>query len=236
MDARKGLSPVIVALDVEDKEKALWLVKELSFGVDIFKVGPVLFMRYGPSLLEEIRNFGKRVFLDLKLYDIPNTVAKSVKAAVEMGVYMLTLHLSGGSEMLKMAVSAKGKSSSPILLGVSVLTSLEEGDLKALGINSSVSDQVKRLVNLGVLYGIDGYVCSAHEVEVVRALAKDAVLVVPGVRPTDANSADQKRVATPQEALERGADFVVLGRPVYGASDPAKVVSELLDAIAKGRC
>ncbi|BAT72521.1 orotidine-5'-phosphate decarboxylase [Thermosulfidibacter takaii ABI70S6] len=225
------LSPIILALDVDGKGRALYLVEELSFGVDVFKIGPVLFLKYGPKIVEDIVGLGKKVFLDLKFHDIPNTVASAVKSAKDIGVFMLTVHLSGGRRMLEDAVKAKEKASEPLILGVSVLTSMQNEDLQELGISSNVNEQVVRLVNLGIKAGVDGFVCSAHELNKVRQIAVGKTIVVPGVRPLGAERQDQRRVASPEEAIAAGADFVVMGRPIYEAQDPAKVLEGVLTKI-----
>jgi len=228
------LSPLILALDVEDMERALWLVEETSEFVDVYKVGPILFVKYGPRIVEEVAKRGKKVFLDLKFHDIPNTVRKAVESASSMGVYLLTVHLSGGRRMLEAALSGKSHGT-PLILGVSVLTSMDERDLREVGIDCGVGDQVARLVSIGKRAGIDGFVCSTREISLVKDLVPDALLVVPGVRPAGSSLGDQKRVATPSEAVKMGADFIVVGRPIYGAESPylaARAIVEELSSTA----
>ena len=223
-------SPLIVALDVPTIEEAVKLVEETEEYADIYKVGPILFIKYGPSIVQEIIKRKKDVFLDLKLHDIPNTVKEAVRQASEMGVYMLTLHTLGGSEMLEAAVSAK-KGKLPILLGVTVLTSMKDEHLKELGINATCREQVKRLVQLGKRAGIDGFVCSVEEVEEVKNTAPYTVAVVPGIRPESFQKHDQKRTATPGEAVKRGADFIVVGRPIYASPSPREAAKAIVNEI-----
>ncbi len=225
-----SLSPVIVALDVPERSRALELVEETADYVDIYKVGPILFLRYGPSIVEEIASRGKSVFLDVKFHDIPNTVRGAVTSAASMGAYMVTVHLAGGRRMLEAALEGK-VDGLPLVLGVSVLTSMGDGDLREVGVRDCVKEQVRRLVGLGAQAGIDGVVCSFHELSVVEEVAPHLIRVVPGVRPHGASPGDQKRVATPQEALERGAHFVVLGRPVYSSDNPRGVVKSIVEAL-----
>lgn len=225
-----GLSPVIVALDVPTAREALAVVDATSDYVDIYKVGPILFMRHGPSLLKELSAMGKRVFLDLKLHDIPNTVRGAVLAAAELGVFMLTLHLCGGRAMLEAAVEA-ASGSGLLLLGVSVLTSMDDARLEEVGVPGGCASQVERLVRLGLESGIGGFVCSPLEVSALRGLVGDATLVVPGVRPKGSAADDQKRVATPREAVEAGADYIVVGRPIYASDDPRAAAESIYRSV-----
>ncbi|MFN2621442.1 MAG: orotidine-5'-phosphate decarboxylase [Chthoniobacterales bacterium] len=217
---------IIVALDVPTAKEGLALIKSLSDAVGLFKIGLQQYTTEGPAL---IRPAGK-VFLDLKLHDIPNTVAKAVEAADELRVKMLTLHLSGGSEMIRAAVRAR--KSEMLLLGVTVLTSSTHETLREIGVAEEISDQVLRLARLGVANGIDGLVASPHEVRVLREEFGDKIkIVTPGIRPAGTDSGDQKRLATPREAIDAGADYLVIGRPITAAADPlsavAKIVAEL---------
>jgi orotidine-5'-phosphate decarboxylase len=228
---------IIIALDVGTKAEALALAIELP-EARVFKVGMELFTAEGPALLEEVAGLGKKAFLDLKYHDIPNTAAGAVRSAVRLGVHMLTLHASGGREMLRRAVeAARSEADStgrprPILLGVTVLTSLKDEQLRELGCASPVSEQVLRLARLAGESGVDGVVCSPHEIEVIkRELGREFLVVTPGIRPAWAATQDQKRVMTPAEAVLRGADYMVIGRPVTGAPSPrdafALIVREL---------
>lgn len=227
-----NLSPLIAALDVENAKEAQRLVDELSPYVDIFKVGHPLFMRYGYEVTDYITGKGKKVFLDVKLHDIPNTVYLAVKAAREKGIFMLTLHASGGRKMIEHARKAKGEGF-PLLLSVTVLTSMDEKQLKEIGILKNPEEQVIHLAELAVSAGSDGIVCSPNEVKPLRErLKKDAIIVTPGIRPEEnGKKDDQKRTATPKKAIEIGADFIVVGRPLYKSAYPAQKAKQILESI-----
>jgi len=231
---------IIIALDVPSRAEALSLVSKLK-DAPIFKVGLELFTAEGPRLLEEVARQGKKVFLDLKYHDIPNTAAGAVRSAARHGVHMLTLHASGGKEMLARAAeaaaqeSAKSGKAKPFLLGVTVLTSLKDTELKDIGVPASVADQVLRLASLAREAGLDGVVCSPQEIEIIKKeLGRDFLVVTPGIRPVWAAAQDQKRVMTPAEALAKGADYLVIGRPITGAASPheafLKIAEELEQA------
>jgi orotidine-5'-phosphate decarboxylase len=221
---------IIVALDVPTKKEALELVEQLRKKISFFKIGLQLFTAVGPKVVREILETGAKVFLDLKLYDIPNTVAHAVESAGGLGVQMLTIHLSGGDAMVKAALSARPKNMS--ILGVTVLTSLDEPAIRALGISSTIEEQVSRLAKMGVAAGIDGLVVSPHEIEVLRPqFGDDIELVVPGIRPPWSETADQKRVMTPRQALDAGADYLVIGRPIIAHPNPPKAVAKILAEI-----
>lgn len=231
---------IIVALDVEGREEALSLVRKLE-GAEIFKVGLKLFTAQGPSLLKEIQSIGKKIFLDLKLHDIPNTVAEAVRIDTKLGVQMLTLHSSGGREMMSRAAAAareaeeRGKAK-PLLLAVTILTSFKEDGLKEIGMVASIKTQVLRLAELAKEAGMDGVVCSPQEIEFIRKeFGEDFLLVTPGIRPSWAVPDDQKRIMTPSLAIEKGADYLVIGRPIIKASSPQeaflKICGELDSAV-----
>jgi orotidine-5'-phosphate decarboxylase len=228
---------IIIALDVGTRTQALALAVGLP-AARVFKVGLELFTAEGPALLEEIVGLGKKAFLDLKFHDIPNTAAGAVRSAVRHGAFMITLHASGGREMLSRAVEAARSEAaaacrpSPILLGVTVLTSLKDEQLREVGFAAPLADQVLRLAALAKDSGVDGIVCSPHEIEVIkRELGKQFLVVTPGIRPAWAAAQDQKRIMTPAEAVGKGADYLVIGRPVTGAPSPrdafALIVREL---------
>jgi orotidine-5'-phosphate decarboxylase len=222
---------LIVALDVDDISRAIKLVDELKEYCSIFKVGTYLFTRAGREIIDIIHNKGCRVFLDLKYHDIPTVVAGAVKAAVELGVFMCTLHISGGLKMLKAAVSAKSNSPIPKLIGITVLTSMDQQVLEEIGIMKTVGMQVSLLVNLARKAGIDGVVVSSHEIFRIREICgEDFILVVPGIR-TEIVQDDQKRIATPIEAIRSGATFIVVGRPIIHAEVPAKVAEQIIKEI-----
>lgn len=229
---------VIVALDVPTGNEALRLVEELE-EARIFKVGLELFTAAGPALVEELTRRGKKVFLDLKYHDIPNTVAGAVRSATRHGVAMLTLHTSGGTEMMHRAGQAAAEEASkrgqprPLLLGVTVLTSLQDADLEEVGISSPARVQVLRLARLARRAGLDGVVSSPQEIELIKEdLGKDFLVVTPGIRPAGAQSDDQKRILTPAEAVRRGADYLVIGRPVTASPSPRKALLGILRELA----
>ncbi len=230
---------VIIALDVENKEQALALVRELR-DARVFKVGLELFTAEGPPLLKAIRKLGKSVFLDLKLHDIPNTVAEAVRIGVRLGAAMMTIHASGGEEMMRKAAEAATEESEklhtarPLLLGVTVLTSLKSDDLQAIGMAPDTAGQVLRLAGLAKQSGMDGIVCSAQEIEIVRReLGPGFVIVTPGIRPAWAATHDQKRIMTPLQAIQKGSDYLVVGRPVTQAASPQGALLKILEEIEK---
>lgn len=217
---------IIVALDVPTRAEAVRLVEQLRPQISIFKVGLQLYTAEGPEMVRTILEAGARVFLDLKLHDIPNTVARAVEAAGELGVHMLTIHLSGGRAMIAAAVAARKESLA--LLGVTVLTSMDQSALRETGVEADLGQHVLRLAQLGTEGGIAGLVASPHEVKLLRdRLHAQIQLVVPGVRPTWAKAADQKRVMTPGETLRAGADYLVIGRPITGHPDPLEAVVKI---------
>jgi len=225
---------IIVALDTDSPEGAMSTVGALSGEVGLFKVGMELFPRGGPELVRSIRAEGYGVFLDLKFHDIPNTVAGAVRSAADLGVRFATVHASGGKAMLAAAAEAAAGTGTT-LLAVTVLTSLDDADLADVGFSLGAKDAVLRLADLAASSGIGGIVCSANEVEAVRArLGKDVVLVTPGVRMPGGDAGDQKRVVTPSEAVKRGADYIVVGRPITRAKDPAAAAREFAEAMRRG--
>lgn len=227
---------LIVALDVPDSKSAMRLVAELEGTCAWFKVGLELFVAAGPAVLEPIVARGFHVFLDLKLHDIPNTVAGAVRSAAGLGVRMLTVHAAGGPAMLTAAKNAlTGIAHPPELLAVSVLTSMDRAQLEAVGIGRAASAQVELLAKMGRDAGLRGFVCSAQEVAAVRALTgPEGVLVVPGIRPAGVAIGDQKRVAGPAEALRQGASYLVVGRPITQAANPSEAARATLEEMAEG--
>lgn len=232
---------IIIALDVHTKQEALSLVHKLP-GADIFKVGLTLFASEGPPLLKDIQKEGKKIFLDLKLHDIPNQIAGAVKAGVGLGVHMMTLHASGGREMMAQAAETAAreaeqkKGEAPLLLAVTVLTSLKEEQLRSIGMDERIFEQVLRLARLAKESGMDGVVCSPQEIDLIKKeFGQDFLVVSPGIRPEWAAAQDQKRILTPGEAMRKGVDYMVIGRPITQASSPAdaflKVVEELNRAV-----
>jgi orotidine-5'-phosphate decarboxylase len=226
----KAADKIIVALDVPTKIAALDLVDQLREQISFFKIGLQLYTAEGPEIVRAVLSTGAKVWLDLKLHDIPNTVARAVESATNLGVHMLTIHLSGGSEMIRAATAARTNNIS--ILGVTVLTSATEQTLREIGLADNVEDQVLRLAKLGVEAEIDGVVASPHEIKTLRRQFGDKIkIVVQGIRPNWAEPGDQKRFMTPRQALEAGADYIGIGRPISAYSNPrnalAKIVSEL---------
>ena len=225
---------VIIALDVNTLKEEERLLDILSLHVQVFKIGMELFYSCGPKAIDLVKKYDKDVFLDLKFHDIPNTVYAASKAAVKFGAYMFNVHASGGLEMMKKAVEAAEEESQklgigrPKILGVTVLTSLDREVLNKIGINKSAEDQVLSLAILAKEAGLDGVVASPEEIVAIRKSAgKDFLIVTPGVRPEGSEAGDQKRVATPKEAFQRGADYIVIGRPVTKSKDPVKALEAI---------
>lgn len=215
---------LIVALDVSTVREMNAVVQALAAEAGFYKVGLELFTREGPAALAALKKRGKRVFLDLKLHDIPRTVARSVAAAAGHGVDMLTVHAGGGSAMLSAAAEAAAGSgpNTPKIVAVTALTSLDQNDLRQVGVERDLKEHTLALAELAVNAGVDGLVCSPLELTAMRdRLGSAPILVAPGVRPTGADLGDQKRVATPAAAAQAGATFIVVGRPILEAPDPA---------------
>jgi orotidine-5'-phosphate decarboxylase len=225
---------LIVALDVPDASAAASLVARLEGTCTWFKVGLELFVAAGPAVLESLLKRGHSVFLDLKFHDIPNTVAGAVRSAAGLGVHMMTIHAAGGPAMLTAARTAlDGVANPPKLLAVTMLTSMDEGQMNAIGLDRDPSAQVELLARMGLQAGIRGFVCSPQEVAALRALSgPEGVLVVPGIRPAGAAVGDQKRIATPAETLRMGASYLVVGRPITQAPDPAAAARAILEEMA----
>jgi orotidine-5'-phosphate decarboxylase len=222
----KAADKIIVALDVPTKKEALKLVEKLRDQISFFKIGLQLYTE-GLGIVRAVSATGSKVWLDLKLHDIPNTVAKAVESASRLGVQMLTIHLSGGSEMVRAATAAR--INDMLLLGVTVLTSATEETLREIGIQGKIDDQVLRLAKLGVEAGIDGVVASPHEIKSLRHEFGNKIrIVVPGIRPNWSEPGDQRRTMTPCEALEAGADYLVIGRPIVAHPNPNEAVAKVL--------
>ena len=222
---------IIVALDVPTRERAIELVEQLRGEISFFKIGLQLYTAEGPEIVRAVLATGAKVWLDLKLYDIPNTVARAVESASALGVQMLTIHLSGGSEMIRAATGARD--SDMLLLGVTVLTSSTEQTLREIGITDPVKAQVMRLAKLGSAAGIDGLVASPHEIKTLRREFGDRIkIAVQGIRPRWAEPGDQKRFLTPREAYEAGADYIGIGRPITGHAHPREAVARILEELS----
>jgi orotidine-5'-phosphate decarboxylase len=231
---------LIVALDVDNLEQAKDLVRLLAPEVGMFKIGKQLFTHAGPQAVRLIQDLGGEIFLDLKFHDIPNTVAKAAIEATRLGVRMFNVHASGSLEMMRTTVkevervSRQQKLRRPIMLAVTVLTSLGQEDLQRVGVERKVADQVVRLALLTKQAGMDGVVASPHEVSDIRAACgRQFVIVTPGIRPAEANRDDQQRVMTPGDAVRAGVDYIVVGRPILESKDPVKaartIVAEMED-------
>lgn len=228
-----------MALDVSSAAEAQNLVQTLWGQVHTFKVGKELFTSAGPEVIRKIHDTGGRVFLDLKFHDIPNTVGAACEAAARMGVFMLNVHCSGGKGMMVSAVQAVNKVAAEnkekpvtIVLGVTVLTSMTDHDLKDIGVSKKVPKQVESLALLAKGCGLDGVVASGQEIKIIRkAAGKDFLIVTPGVRPIWAAHGDQKRIVTPKEAIDAGASYIVVGRPITQAKDPREAAGKILEEI-----
>jgi len=217
---------ILVALDYPNADQALAMARQLDPNVCRVKVGKELFTRCGPSIVESLHALGFDLFLDLKFHDIPNTVAKACAAAAELGVWMVNVHASGGRRMMEAAREAvevhSASSRRTKLIAVTVLTSMERSDLVEIGLDLDPIDQVKRLAALTQKSGLDGVVCSAQEASALRQQAgSDFELITPGIRPADSDQGDQRRIMTPSQAIVAGSTYLVIGRPITGAADPA---------------
>ncbi len=218
---------LIVALDVSSAREAQAMVQRIGEIAGIYKVGLQLFTSEGPCIVRDLVASGRRVFLDLKLHDIPNTVSHAVKAAVELGAYMLTVHASGGTAMLRAATEAAGDRLN--ILAVTVLTSLTDEDLQETGISGRVADQALRMAALAQNSGCQGIISSPREATAIRkSLGEGFAIVTPGIRPAGADSNDQQRIATPAMAIANGASHIVVGRPITHAGDPAKAAAAII--------
>jgi orotidine-5'-phosphate decarboxylase len=232
---------LIVALDLDDLEAATELVRSLAREVGMFKIGKQLFTHAGPQAVRLIQSLGGEIFLDLKFHDIPNTVAKAAIEATRLGVKMFNVHASGSLEMMRLTVkevervSRQQKLRRPIMLGVTVLTSLGQEDLQRLGVEHKIADQVVRLALLTKEAGMDGVVASPHEVADIRqACGQRFVIVTPGIRPADSQRNDQQRVMTPADAVRAGVDYIVVGRPILEAKNPIMAAREIVAEMDEG--
>jgi orotidine-5'-phosphate decarboxylase len=234
MSATRFHNPIFAALDTPDLSRALEVAKSVGPYVGGLKIGLEFITALGPDAVKQIVALGTPVFADVKFHDIPNTVAGASKAIATLGASIFNVHCSGGEAMMRAAVDA-GRSVDPNLkiIGVTVLTSMDDNDLDAVGQRNPVRDQVLRLAELAKKSGLDGVVCSAHEIQALRAaLGEDFLLVVPGIRPAGSDVGDQKRIMTPADALKAGASWLVIGRPITGAADPASAAREIAASLA----
>ena len=231
-------NPIIAALDVPTAEEALQIAQQLASAVGAFKIGSELFTAAGPDIVRRVRETGAAVFLDLKFHDIPNTVAKAVASAVRLDVQMLTVHTAGGLEMMRAAEKAAQQTASqsgrnaPLVLGVTVLTSHDGKTLSEIGCEPNIGRQVERLARLAVQAGLGGLVCSPLEIASLRQVVPAHMqLVTPGIRTGAEQGDDQKRTLTPREALDAGAHWLVIGRPIYAAPDPRAAVEKIMGSL-----
>jgi orotidine-5'-phosphate decarboxylase len=232
-------NPIIAALDVPSAEQALKLAEEIAPVVGAFKIGSELFTNAGPDIVKKIRATGASVFLDLKFHDIPNTVAKAVASATRLDVQMLTIHTSGGLEMMRAAEAAAQQTANqaglnaPLVLGVTVLTSSDSHTLAEIGCEANVGAQVERLANLAVKAGLRGLVCSPLEIADLRQILPAHIqLVTPGIRTGAEKADDQRRMLTPREAIDAGANWLVIGRPICAAENPRAAAEKILSSLA----
>lgn|SRR5690554_27728 len=227
-------SPIVVALDFPSEAQALALAERLNPQQCRLKVGKELFTRCGPKVVEGLHALGFEVFLDLKFHDIPNTTAMAVKAAAELGVWMVNVHCSGGLKMMQACreVLEQHNGNTPLLIGVTVLTSMEQSDLAGIGLDIAPQQQVLRLAGLAEQAGLDGLVCSAQEAALLKKQWPAGQLVTPGIRPAGSAQDDQKRILTPTQAMRAGSDYLVIGRPITQAADPAQALCDILAELA----
>lgn len=231
-------SPIVVALDYDNRDKALAFVDRIDPQDCRLKVGKEMFTLYGPQLVRDLHDRGFEVFLDLKFHDIPNTTAKAVAAAAQLGVWMVNVHASGGARMMQAARDALtpfGKDA-PLLIAVTVLTSMEASDLADIGITLSPAAHAERLAKLTQQCGLDGVVCSAQEaVQFKSVLGQEFKLVTPGIRPEGSEAGDQRRIMTPQQAQQAGVDYMVIGRPVTQSTDPSQTLRDILAGLREAK-
>lgn len=225
---------LILALDLPDRESALKILDGLRGKLEWVKIGLQMYLKYGANFVREVSGMGFKIFLDLKLFDIPNTVASAVESVSALPVSMLTIHASGGREMMRRAVeSAAERNPELLILGVTVITSFDADSLAETGVELEPEWQVEKLAKLAVDSGLKGIVCSPLEIESLRSiLPEDTVLVTPGIRPSGSSADEQKRIMTPADAARAGSDFIVVGRPILKAENPAFAVSKILEEIA----
>ena len=225
------MSRIFVAIDTPDLDRALAIAEAVREHAGGLKLGLEFFSAQGPAGVRRIASLDLPIFLDLKLHDIPNTVAKAVEALAPLQPAILTVHAAGGREMMRAAKAAAGPRTK--IIGVTVLTSLDTDDLASIGVDAAPSDQVTSLAMLARDSGIDGIVCSGAEVGSVHGLWPDGLYVVPGIRPAGVDPADQKRVVTPRKAIEDGASVLVIGRPITGSADPSRAIAEIAGSLKK---
>ncbi len=226
---------LILALDLPNKTEALEMLEKLQGSLEWVKIGLQMYLKYGPDFVKQVGAMGFKVFLDLKLYDIPNTVASAIKSLADLPISMLTIHASGGEEMMRDALKA-AKEAKPdlLILAVTVLTSFDDEGLAKTGVGANASQQVVRLAKLAEQSGIEGLVCSPLEIEILRkSISPNIALVTPGIRPAGSDANEQKRIMTPSLAASAGANYIVVGRPILKAQNPAKAAQEIIAELSK---
>jgi orotidine-5'-phosphate decarboxylase len=232
---KNSISPIVVALDYPTPKQAIEMAKQLDPTKCRVKVGKELFTASGPGVLEQLHKMDFDVFLDLKFHDIPNTCAGAVAVAAELGVWMVNVHASGGERMMAAAAEAiANKSHNPLLIAVTVLTSMEQADLAGIGLDITPQQQVERLAKLAKQSGMDGVVSSAQEIELIKGLCgNDFLTVTPGIRPVGSAAGDQRRIMTPQQAVNAGGDYMVIGRPITQAPNPQQVCLDIISSLSE---
>lgn len=234
----ESTNPIICAIDCQGTDEAAALAREVMPHVGAVKLGLEFFTAHGAAGVKQITQLGVPLFLDLKFHDIPNTVSKAIAATAGMNMFMMTVHTSGGQHMMRAAIEASDRVAQvtgkerPLVIGVTLLTSLDQDDVSLIGFRDNVQDQVLRLADLAQSAGLDGVVCSPFEIAPIRkACGSELTLVVPGIRPKGAETGDQKRFMTPKEALSRGADYLVIGRPITGETDRAHAAKTIAESL-----
>jgi len=237
---RKAANPIICAVDATDIARAQEITGALAGTAGAIKLGLEFFTANGAAGVQQVVDKRLPVFLDLKFHDIPNTVSKAIQATAGIDTFMMTVHTAGGRAMLQAAIDASNEVAAitgqerPLIIGVTVLTSMDQDDLHIIGVDNRLNDQVLRLADLAQSSGLDGVVCSPHEIALLRKhFGDDFVLVVPGIRPEGSSTGDQKRIMTPRDAIEKGADYLVIGRPITEAPDMRKATQDILTSINK---
>ena len=230
---QQDISPIVVALDYPTPKQAIEMAKQLDPTKCRVKVGKELFTASGPAILEQLHKLDFDVFLDLKFHDIPNTCAGAVAAAAELGVWMVNVHASGGERMMTAAAEAiANKQHKPLLIAVTVLTSMEQSDLAGIGLDITPQRQVERLAKLSKQSGMDGVVSSAQEIELIKNICgQDFLTITPGIRPAGSAAGDQRRIMTPQEAVNIGGDYLVIGRPITQAENPKQSCLDIIESL-----
>ncbi|MEH6451126.1 MAG: orotidine-5'-phosphate decarboxylase [Oleispira sp.] len=230
---QNSISPIVVALDYPTAQQAIELAKQLDPSKCRVKVGKELFTASGPAVLEQLHKMDFDVFLDLKFHDIPNTCAGAVAAAAELGVWMVNVHASGGERMMNAAAEAiANKNNKPLLIAVTVLTSMEQADLAGIGLDVTPQQQVERLAQLSKQSGMDGVVSSAQEIKIIKNLCgNDFLTVTPGIRPVGSAAGDQRRIMTPLQAVNAGGDYMVIGRPITQTENPQQACIDIVDSL-----